>query len=55
MSLKEGKRKIGYWQGKRLTEEHKRKISEGQKRIGNKPPNLKGYKFSKEHNEKISK
>ncbi len=44
MLLKGDKRKIGYWQGKKLTEEHKRKISDG----------MKGKKLIEAHKRKIS-
>lgn len=45
MPSKEDKRKIGYWLGKKLSEEHKRKI-----RVA-----LKGKKLTEEHRRKISK
>lgn len=54
----EHKKKIGdALRGKKrkpLSEIHKKNLSIAQKKIGNKPPNLKGHKFSKEHNKKIS-
>lgn len=45
----------GYWKGKKLSEEHKRKIGETHKQIGNKPPSPYGRKVSEETKEKIRK
>ena len=41
--------------GKKTTEITKAKMSETQKRIGNKPPSMAGKKFTKEHCENLSK
>ena len=44
MPLKESERKIGYWLGKKLSEEHKKKIKEA----------MTGKKLTEEHKKKIS-
>jgi len=40
--------------GKRMSDETKEKISDSQKRIGNKPPNWKGKRRSQHHKDSVS-
>lgn len=49
------KGKTGFWKGKKLSEITKKKMSEAQKRIGNKPPIWINKNHSKETREKLSK
>jgi len=46
---------VGPWKGKKLSSETKRKMSESQKRTGNKPPSWLGKKHKDSTREKLSK